>query len=61
MILAALLELTTEPWRGPNGELECSEVATAPAQPNLSHFSDVRCALRIRKAGIFSLMLTEIP
>lgn len=61
MILAALPELTAETWRGPNGELERSEVAIAPDQPNLSHFSDVRYGLRIRKAGIFSLMLTEIP
>lgn len=61
MIMAALPELTAETWRGLSGELESSEVGIAPVQPNLSHFSDIRNALRNRKAGIFLLMLTEIP
>lgn len=61
MIIAALPELTAETWRGLNGEPEGSEVGIAPVHPNLSHFSNVRDALRNRKAGIFSLMLTEIP
>lgn len=61
MIMAALPELTAEIWRGLNREFEGSEVGIAPVQPNLSHFSDVRDALRNREAGVFSLMLTEIP
>lgn len=61
MTTAALPELTAEIGKGLNRELEGSEVGIAPVQPNLSHFSDVRDALRNRKAGIFSLMLTEIP
>lgn len=61
MIKTPLLQLTAETRRGLAGEPGSSEVGIAPVWPNVSPFLDVRGLFRNRSAGVFLLMLTEIP